>query len=216
MNPAPDHDRFEQAGSGYSGHMARQDSYPHPVSDTEADGIPEYADPDSNAYDEVDSVREADGPDAAPLPADREGGPLAVDELGATGGERPEGEALEARLAREEPDVLEEIDDGALRRPADSSDTVDDEQPAIDRQLRDEAPVDPHLDSQVSMYERMGDDPLTGGLVGRLVAPDEGLESDTEGEAVAYDAGAAGGGASAEELAMHEVPLDEDGSVTDR
>lgn len=42
------------------------------------------------------------------------------------------------------------------------------------------------------MYERMGDDPVTGGVVGRLVAPDEGLESDTEAEAVAYDAGAGG------------------------
>ncbi|BCJ76986.1 hypothetical protein CS0771_65300 [Catellatospora sp. IY07-71] len=194
--------------------MARQDSYPHPVSDTEADGIPEYADQDSNAYDEVESVREADGRDPAPLPADREAGPLAVDEFSTTAGDGTDGEPLATRLAREEPDVLEEIDDGAPLRPADGSDTVEDEQPSFDRQLHDEAPVDPHLDSQVSMYERMGEDPLTGGLVGRLVAPDEGLESDTEGEAVAYDAGAAGGGASAEELAMHEVPLDEDGSVT--
>lgn len=191
--------------------MARQDSYPHPVSDTEADGIPEYADQDSNAYDEVDSVREADGPDPAPLPADREAGPLAVDELGTTADEGRYGEPLDARLAREEPDVLHEIDDGPPPTPADRSDIVEDEQPAIDRQLHDEAPVDPHLNSQVSMYERMGDDPVTGGRVGRLVAPDEGLESDTEGEAVAYDAGAAGGGATAEELAMHEVPSDEGG-----
>jgi Family of unknown function (DUF5709) len=40
---------------------------------------------------------------------------------------------------------------------------------------------------------------------GRLVAPDEGSHPDTEGEAVAFDAGIDGGGAAAEEAAMHET-----------
>jgi hypothetical protein len=48
-----------------------------------------------------------------------------------------------------------------------------------------------------------------GRPVGRLVDPGEGSFADNEAEALAYDAGAAGGGASAEELAMHEV-VDED------
>jgi hypothetical protein len=60
-------------------------------------------------------------------------------------------------------------------------------------------------DSQVSMYD---DDRGGDGLVGRLVEPDEGAHEDTEQDAIARDVGAAGGGATAEELAMHEVPED--------
>ena len=41
--------------------------------------------------------------------------------------------------------------------------------------------------------------------VGRLVEPDEGARTDQETDSIAYDAGAAGGGASAEELAVHET-----------
>ena len=48
-------------------------------------------------------------------------------------------------------------------------------------------------------------DGTTPDPVGRLVEPDEGYGYDAEPDSVAYDAGAAGGGASAEELAMHEV-----------
>lgn len=44
-----------------------------------------------------------------------------------------------------------------------------------------------------------------GRPVGRLVDPEDGRYDDTEPEAVAWDAGPAGGGASAEELAIHEV-----------
>jgi hypothetical protein len=44
------------------------------------------------------------------------------------------------------------------------------------------------------------------GTVGRLVEPDQGIGEDTEKDAAAYDAGAAGGGATAEELALHEIP----------
>jgi hypothetical protein len=40
---------------------------------------------------------------------------------------------------------------------------------------------------------------------GRLVAPGEGSRSDAAGEAVAFDAGVDGGGAAAEEAAMHET-----------
>ena len=56
------------------------------------------------------------------------------------------------------------------------------------------------------------DDPWSEptGRVGRLVAPDEGGFDDDEPDSVAYDAGSAGGGASAEELAMHEISEDDD------
>ncbi|MDI1460910.1 DUF5709 domain-containing protein [Catellatospora sp. KI3] len=184
------------------------DNYPHLVSDPAADGIPEYADADSTADERVPSVREADGPDPAALPADRDEGPLALDEFGVTAQEQHDGESLDARLSREEPDVLAEISDADRPNGDTGSSIVDDEQAALDRRLADRGPVDPHLESQVSMYERMGDDPVSGGTVGRLVAPDEGLASDEEADAVAYDAGPAGGGASAEELAMHEEPGD--------
>jgi hypothetical protein len=44
-------------------------------------------------------------------------------------------------------------------------------------------------------------------MAGRIVADDEGVRADTEKDAVAYDVGAAGGGLSAEEAAMHiETP----------
>lgn len=48
--------------------------------------------------------------------------------------------------------------------------------------------------------------PTDEGLAGRLVDTDQGAYEDTEKDAVAYDAGADGGGASAEEAAMHVVP----------
>jgi hypothetical protein len=44
-----------------------------------------------------------------------------------------------------------------------------------------------------------------GRPIGRLVDPDDGDFGDTEAQALAWDAGSAGGGASAEELAIHEV-----------
>ena len=50
---------------------------------------------------------------------------------------------------------------------------------------------------------------VSGGQVGRLVQPDEGAHEDTDADEVAADAGPAGGGASAEEAAMHEVADDD-------
>jgi hypothetical protein len=169
----------------------RDDEFPHPVSDPEAEGLPGTADDDSTAWDDVDSPRVADGPEPAVLPADREDGPLAVDRYGTTPEEARVGESLDQKLDREVPDP-------ALRDP----DVVEADVVAAGDALADEGPVDPHLDSAVSMY----DTGVGGGdTVGRLVEPDEGLTADTERDAVATDAGAAGGGATAEELAMHRV-----------
>jgi hypothetical protein len=158
-----------------------------PVSDPAASGLPDYADDDATADVDLESGREADGPRPAPLPPDREDGPLALDEFGTTAEEQRLGETLAGRLSREEPDI-DPDEAGAAEGPD------------------DEEPVDPALDSPVSVYERLGPDPVTGGRVGRLVQPDEGAHEDTESSEVAYDAGLSGGGLSAEEAAVNEIP----------
>jgi len=195
----------------------RDDSFPHLVSDPEAEGIPGYADDDSVADNEGESGRIADGPDPAPLPGDR---PLAVDSYGTTAREARLGEPLDLKLAREEPDPALAGADGfqpdLVDPPAGQPDGAFDPDP-LDDSLDDLDPgtaevfagveVDPAVGSAVSVHDSAGfDEP--GGLapVGRLVEPDQGGPVDAESDAVAYDAGAAGGGASAEELAIHRVP----------
>ncbi|MFI5914442.1 DUF5709 domain-containing protein [Dactylosporangium sp. NPDC051541] len=191
----------------------RTDDYPNPVSDPEAAGLPGTADDDSSARDDDESGRIADGPDPGALPLDRDDRPLAVDHFGTTPEEAREGEPLDLKLEREVPDpALEEL--GADRpdaRPVTGTEETFDpdalatEVDALEQgTVIDEAPVEPNLDSPVSMY----DTGIGGGdgKVGRLVEPDEGLGPDEEKDAIAYDAGSAGGGASAEEAALHEVP----------
>jgi hypothetical protein len=180
----------------------REENYPRSVSDPESDGLPDTADDDSTAYDDVDSPRAADGPDPAPLPGDE---PLAVDRFGVTAEDARVGESLDYKLGREQPDG-----DGDRPTPTpsegDDVDAIDDstDRPDPDAGLLDaSAYADP--DSPVSVYD-VPDAGLDGGApIGRLVEPDEGAHEDEEADAIAYDAGAAGGGASAEELAMHEV-----------
>ncbi|GAA1775049.1 DUF5709 domain-containing protein [Luedemannella helvata] len=162
----------------------QQDSFPHPVSDPEADGVPEVADDDSTAYDGYPSVREADGPSPAPLPADREHGPVVLDDYGVTADEEVRGETLDTRLRREEPDVWS----GA-------------ETPLTMEEL-DGGPIAANAGSPVSVY----DNPDTASEhVGRLVAPDGGGTADVDPEEFAFDAGPAGGGPTMEELAIHPV-----------
>jgi hypothetical protein len=173
--------------------MRTDDTYPRRLVDPSADGIPEVADDDSTAYDEVESRtgRVADGENPMALPGDREDGPIAMDEFGVTPDEQLAGEDLEGRLAREEPEVTE----AGL--------------PSTHFEDSDAGPVDPRTDSQVSMYDRPGLDPLQEGRVGRLVQPDQGSGRTTEIDEIGYDAGAAGGGANAEEAAIHQIPEDQ-------
>jgi hypothetical protein len=168
--------------------MRTDDTYPRKVVDPAADGIPEVADDDSTAYDEVDSRsgRVADGENPMALPGDREDGPMAMDDFGVTAEEQRAGEDLDGRLAREEPEVTE----AGL--------------PSTRFEDSDGGPVDPRLGSQVSMYDRPGLDPLQEGVTGRVVQPDQGGYNDKEKDQIGYDAGAAGGGAGAEEAAMHQ------------
>jgi hypothetical protein len=176
-----------------------QDNYPHPVSDPEAEGLPDYADDDSVADERQQSGRIADGPDPAALPSDV---PLAVDRYGTTAEEQRLGEPMDYKLAQEQPDPTSRPRTGPGN---DEGDALTDE---VDNFHGDAsiAPIQTNRDSPVSMYDIPGElDTDRGAPVGRLVEPDEGVRSDSESDSVAYDAGAAGGGASAEELAMHET-----------
>lgn len=176
----------------------RADDFPAPVSDPEAEGLPGVADDDSTAWDEVASGRIADGPDPGLLPIDRDDRPLGLDHYGTTAEETLAGEPLEVKLGREVPDTAA---DGPGTRFADldAADLEDADLDAIDvAVVEDTPPVQVNRDSAISMYDT-GAGP---GTVGRLVAPDGDAESDV----FAVDAGPAGGGASAEEAALHEVP----------
>jgi hypothetical protein len=198
----------------------REDNYPDLISDPEADGIPGYADDDSSAYDDVETGREADGPDPAALPSNE---PVAVDRYGVTAEEQRIGESLDLKIARETPDPASygeprdrtDATQSPIAAEAFDADPAGAETDALDREtalVEDDVPVEPRLNSQVSMYDL--DDPDFSRPIGRIVEPDEGGVMDTEKDAVAYDAGAAGGGATAEELAMHEVREPRDANET--
>lgn len=178
----------------------RDNDYPTEVTDPEASGLPDTADDDSTAYDEVNSPRWSDGPDPAALPGV---GPGGSNRFGDTAEEQRQGEGLERRLRQEQPDVGAEPAVRPRRDPIDQ--TVDDsEQRQFDRDVWEPSPTsDPN--SSISLYDDGQLDDEDPRAVGRLVAPDEGSGYDDEPDSVAYDAGAAGGGASAEELAMHET-----------
>jgi hypothetical protein len=191
--------------------MRRVDNFPEPWSDPEAEGLPTTADDDSYAWDEVDSPREADGPDPAPLPSDN---PVAVNRFGTTPEEARAGESLDRKLRREVPDPAladpgERADARSSPDPVEAFDPepLNEDLDVVDRDTSldtepDAAPAQARPDSPVSVYDT---DANLRGQVGRLVEPDEGLTEDTEPDMIAYDAGAAGGGPTAEELAMHEV-----------
>jgi hypothetical protein len=191
--------------------MRQDESYPMPVSDPTSDGIPEYADDDSTAYDDVNSPRVADGANPWPLPPDREDGPVGMDDNATTAEGQRRGETLDDRLAAEEPDLGEEdlpTPGSALLDEA----TSENQEATAGRDVEvldgdGTQWVDP--DSPVSSYDREGLDPMSEGRVGRLVRPDEGAHPPAETDEVARDYGASGGGAGPEEAAMHQIP-DED------
>jgi hypothetical protein len=178
----------------------RDDNFPEPVSDPAAEGLPETADDDRTAYDDVESPRIADGPDPAALPGDE---PLAVDRYGVTPEEARLGESLDYKLAQEVPE-----DRGAQPEDRSRGDDVELGSDEVDRPDPDAGLADDWATddgSEVSLYDRPDAVPDLGRPVGRLVEPDEGAHPDREADAVAWDAGAAGGGPTAEELAIHEV-----------
>jgi hypothetical protein len=188
-------------GRGYVAVM-RDNDYPAQVTDPESSGLPDTADDDSTAYDEVQSGRWADGTDPAALPGV---GPGGATRFGNTAEEARAGESLDDRLWQEEPDVQAE---DPLDSPGELADEATDEQSSaqarLDADVLGESPTsDPG--SPISMYDDGQLDDVAGRPVGRIVDADEGYGFDQEADSVAHDAGAAGGGASAEELAMHET-----------
>jgi hypothetical protein len=114
---------------------------------------------------------------------------------GTTAGEQESGESLDQLLAEEEPD--------------DTLDALEDEEDEDD-----ELAEDAELDDD---DEDAGDEDVDGLLLddgpdpraGRLVAEDEGAHPDEEEDLVATDVGIDGGGATAEEAAVHVVEEDD-------
>ena len=104
---------------------------------------------------------------------------------GTTAGEQREGESLDRLLAEEEPDIEFEDGDELPEDIAADEDAADED---VDGLLLDDGP-----------------DPRAG----RLVAEDEGANIDDEADLVARDAGIDGGGATAEEAAVHVVEEDD-------
>jgi Family of unknown function (DUF5709) len=102
-----------------------------------------------------------------------------------TAEEQRAGESLDQLLAEEEPDVAAEADDEQAGDFAGDEDAGDED---VDGLLLDDGP-----------------DPRAG----RLVAEDEGAHPDEEADLVARDTGIDGGGATAEEAAMHVVDDDD-------
>jgi hypothetical protein len=113
--------------------------------------------------------------------------------FGTTGEEQEEGESLDQLLAEEEPDdTLDE--------------TEDEEDEYGDERLEDIAGDEDAGDEDVDgLLLDDGPDPRAG----RLVAEDEGAHPDEEEDLVASDVGIDGGGATAEEAAMHVVEEDD-------
>jgi hypothetical protein len=184
----------------------REEEYPTPLSDPEAEGLPGTADDDSGASDEVLTGREADGVEPAALPADA---PTAVDRFGSTAQEQLDGESLDYKIGRERfgpsgDEPLGAPADPDLAGEADSEEAA--AQSAFDADVLGQSPTsDPH--SPVSLYDHgsLEQEGTSDRPVGRLTEPDEGHLSDDERDAVGFDAGTAGGGATAEEAAVHET-----------
>lgn len=126
---------------------------------------------------------------------------------GTTAQEQEQGESLDQLLAEEEPDVFaqqseedseDEDEEDAGADGADYASNAD--YTASDDDDEDEADQD--LDGELLDD---GPDPRAG----RLVGSDEGTHADGEADLVATDVGIDGGGASAEEAALHVVEDDD-------
>jgi Family of unknown function (DUF5709) len=102
-----------------------------------------------------------------------------------TAAEQQAGESLDQLLAEEEPDVADEVDDEPVGDLAGDEDAGDED---VDGLLLDDGP---------------------DARAGRLVAEDEGAHADEEADLVARDIGIDGGGATAEEAAVHVVDDDD-------
>lgn len=78
----------------------------------------------------------------------------------------------------------------------------------LDERLAEEEPEpDPYAENADEDLDR--DDREADPRAGRLIAPDQGLGEDVDSDEIAEDVGIDGGGASAEEAAMHVIGEDD-------
>jgi Family of unknown function (DUF5709) len=110
--------------------------------------------------------------------------PRGVDAFGTTAAEQHQGESIEQRLAHEVPDPANELAD-----PLAESDRVGGDDP----------------DAIAAEDDFLGGDEVGDRRSGRLAAPEEDGQEDTESDMVADDVGIDGGASSAEEAAIHIV-----------
>jgi len=110
--------------------------------------------------------------------------PRGVDAFGTTVAEQRQRESIEQRLAHEEPDPANAVEDPLAER-----DMVGGDDP----------------DAIAAEDDFLGDGEVGDRRSGRLMAPDEGAHEDTESDMVADDVGIDGGGSSAEEAAVHII-----------
>jgi hypothetical protein len=153
---------------------------------------------DLEDYQVQDSTDTLDGPpgddplDRGVVPPERWSAGI---RYGTTEEEQAKGESLDQLLAEEEPDDTEEELEDALE--------LDDEEPEdVEDFDEDDDAGDEDVDG---LLLDDGPDPRAG----RLVAEDEGAHPDEEEDLVATDVGIDGGGATAEEAAMHIVEEDD-------
>lgn len=179
-----------------------------PHSELEEEGIPDLADSTPERKVMVD-------PQRPPVPGDQ---PVAVDDFGTTAAEQAEGEPLDQRVDREEPEE-QAMFGGAgepVRQPAAATEEPLDRSEDLDAVTGDSGlGVGSDLDTEyepadgetVQDWEGQPEEP--SGTVwedprpaGRLVAPDEGAHPREEKDAVAGEVGPDFGGYTAEESAM--------------
>ena len=119
-----------------------------------------------------------------------------------------------ARRRRSEADLLDTgIDAGEGYRAATRFGTTAEEErqgESLDQLLAEEEPDSAADDEWTDEDNPRDDDHTTDPRSGRLVAPDEGAHGDEETDAVAVDVGIDGGGAAAEEAAVHLIDEDVD------
>jgi hypothetical protein len=139
---------------------------------------------DDDAFEQLDAQDTLDGGPGDPLdegfsPAEK---PWALDDWGTTPREQLDGQSLDARLARELPDVgADELDDDDL---GDESDT--------DGELRDDEVGDDRAGRLVSESYVSSDAASVGG-------------EEWDADLLGVDVGVDGAGASAEEAAVHII-----------
>jgi hypothetical protein len=168
-----------------------------PTSDPEAEGLPSTADPDS-----VAEPRPDESGDLPLLPGDSPRD-FAADAR--------EDKTLSQRLLEEEPDVDSSPPDPPEEEVGRTGGFTEAGEAAVAETFSDvddvpitsdevsQPPVEPHLDSPVSLYDDAAPEEI-----GRIVAPNQGGLSDREKDEIATDVGPAGGGLSMEEQAMHD------------